>query len=137
MSKSDASDLSTIYMTDNADMIAKKIKRATTDADALPSEAAGLAGRLEAENLVGIYAALSNCSVDDVLAEFGGKGWGAFKPALGDLAVAVLSPIADEMKRLVADRGEMDAILRGGAERARAIAQPIMADIRNIVGFIR
>ncbi|HTO27039.1 MAG TPA: tryptophan--tRNA ligase, partial [Devosia sp.] len=108
-----------------------------TDADALPSEAAGLAGRLEAENLVGIYASLANRTVDDVLAEFGGHGWGKFKPALGDLAVSVLSPIADEMKRLVADRGEMDAILRDGAERARAIAQPIMADIRNIVGFVR
>jgi tryptophanyl-tRNA synthetase len=92
MSKSDASDLSTIYMMDDADTIAKKIKRATTDADALPSEAAGLAGRLEAENLVGIYAALSNRSVDDVLAEFGGQGWGVFKPALAELAVVVLSP---------------------------------------------
>jgi tryptophanyl-tRNA synthetase len=137
MSKSDASDLSTIYMMDDADTIAKKIKRATTDAEALPSEAAGLAGRLEAENLVGIYAALSNRSVDDVLAEFGGQGWGAFKPALADLAVAVLSPIADEMKRLVSDRGEMDNILRSGADRARVIAQPIMDDVRNIVGFIR
>jgi tryptophanyl-tRNA synthetase len=137
MSKSDASDMSTIYMMDDADTIAKKIKRATTDADALPSEAAGLAGRVEAENLVGIYAALSNRSVDDVLGEFGGKGWGTFKPALGDLAVSVLSPIAEEMKRLVADRGEMDTILRDGADRARVIAQPIMADIRKIVGFIR
>lgn len=137
MSKSEASDLSTIYMMDDADTIAKKIKRATTDADVLPSEAAGLAGRQEAENLVGIYAALANRSVDEVLAEFGGQGWGVFKPALADLSVAVLAPIADEMKRLVSDRGEMDAILRGGADRARAIAQPIMADIRNIVGFIR
>jgi tryptophanyl-tRNA synthetase len=137
MSKSDASDLSTIYMMDDADMIAKKIKRATTDAEALPSEAAGLAGRLEAENRVGIYAALSNRCVDDVLGEFGGQGWGAFKPALADLAVAVLSPIADEMKRLVSDRGEMDTILRDGADRARTIAQPIMDDVRNIVGFIR
>ena len=137
MSKSDASDLSTIYMMDDADTIAKKIKRATTDADALPSEAAGLTGRLEAENLVGIFAALSNRSVDDVLVEFGGKGWGVFKPALGELAVSVLSPIAEEMKRLVADRGEMDTILRDGAARARTIAQPIMTDIRNIIGFIR
>ena len=137
MSKSAESDLSTIYMMDDADMIAKKIKRATTDAEALPSEAAGLAGRSEAENLVGIYAALSNQTVDQVLAEFGGKGWGAFKPALGELAVAVLSPIAEEMKRLVADRGEMDRILRDGADRARAIAQPVMEDVRNIVGFIR
>ncbi|HEY0032592.1 MAG TPA: tryptophan--tRNA ligase [Devosia sp.] len=137
MSKSDASDLSTIYMMDDADTISKKIKRATTDADALPSEPAGLAGRNEAENLVGIFAALSNCSVGDVLGEFGGKGWGAFKPALGELAVSVLSPIAGEMKRLIADRSEMDRILRDGAERARAIAQPVMADVRKIVGFVR
>jgi tryptophanyl-tRNA synthetase len=137
MSKSDASDMSTIYMMDDADTIAKKIKRATTDADALPSEAAGLEGRNEAENLVGIYASLSGRSVDDVLGEFGGKGWGTFKPALADLSVSVLAPIADEMKRLVADKGEMDNILRGGAERARAIAQPIMEEVRNIVGFVR
>ncbi|MDB5614735.1 MAG: Tryptophanyl-tRNA synthetase, partial [Devosia sp.] len=137
MSKSDASDLSTIYMMDDADLIAKKIKRATSDAEPLPSEVAGLAGRLEAENLVGIYAALSNTSAEDVLGQFGGQGWGVFKPALADLAVAKLSPIADEMKRLVADRGEMDTILRDGSERARAIAQPIMAEIRNIVGFVR
>ncbi len=86
---------------------------------------------------MGIFAALSDRTVDDVLAEFGGKGWGAFKPALADLAVAKLSPIADEMRRLLADRGEMDAILRDGADRARAIAQPIMNDVRNIVGFVR
>ncbi len=137
MSKSDASDLSTIYMMDDADLIAKKIKRATTDADALPSEAEGLAGRAEAENLVGIYASLSNTSVDDVLKQFGGQGWGAFKPALAELAVSVLAPIAGEMRRLVDDKGEMDRILRDGAERARAIAQPIMDDVRSIVGFVR
>ncbi|MFD1253765.1 MULTISPECIES: tryptophan--tRNA ligase [Devosia] len=137
MSKSDASDMSTIYMMDDADLIAKKIKRATTDADALPSEAAGLAGRAEAENLVGIYASLSNRSVDDVLGEFGGQGWGVFKPALADLSVAVLAPIADEMKRLVSDRGEMDNILRDGAARARTIAEPVMAGVRDIVGFVR
>ena len=124
-------------MMDGADLIAKKIKRATTDAEALPSEAAGLAGRLEAENLVGIFAALANRSVEDVLGEYGGQGWGSFKPALAELAVAVLSPIAEEMQRLVADRGEMDAILRDGAQRARAIAQPVMDDVRNIVGFVR
>jgi tryptophanyl-tRNA synthetase len=137
MSKSDASDLSTIYMMDEADLIAKKIKRATTDADALPSEAAGLSGRAEAENLVGIYASLSNRSVDDVLTEFGGQGWGVFKPALAELAVDVLAPIAGEMRRLVDDKGEMDRILRDGSERARAIAQPIMDDVRSIVGFVR
>ncbi len=137
MSKSEASDLATIYMMDDADLIAKKIKRATTDAEALPSEAAGLQNRAEAENLVGIYASLSNQSVDAVLAQYGGQGWGVFKPALADLAVSVLAPIADEMKRLVSDRGEMDNILRDGAERARAIAQPIMAEVRDIVGFVR
>ncbi len=137
MSKSEASDLATIYMMDDADLISKKIKRATSDAEPLPSEAAGLASRPEAENLVGIYAALANQSVDQVLGEFGGKGWGAFKPALADLAVSVLAPIAGEMQRLVADRGEMDRILRDGAERARAIAQPVMADVRKIVGFVR
>ena len=137
MSKSDQSDLSVIYMMDGADLIAKKIKRATTDAQPLPGEAAGLAGRPEAENLVGIFAALSNRSVDDVLGEFGGQGWGSFKPALADLAVSVLSPIAQEMQRLLADRGELDTILRDGAQRARAIAQPVMDDVRNIVGFVR
>ena len=137
MSKSEASDLSTIYMLDDADTIAKKIKRATTDADALPSEAKGLDGRDEAENLVAIYASLADKSVDDVLAEFGGQGWGKFKPALAELAVSVLSPIATEMKRLVGDPGEMDRILRDGAARARAIAAPIMDDVRKIVGFVR
>ncbi|RUT30193.1 tryptophan--tRNA ligase [Arsenicitalea aurantiaca] len=137
MSKSDASDLSTIYMLDDAALIAKKIKRATTDPAPLPETAEGLAGRPEAENLVGIYAALSGRSVDEVLSEFGGKGWGVFKPALSDLAVSVLGPIADEMRRLLADRAEMDAILRDGAERARAIAAPVMKDVRDIVGFVR
>ena len=137
MSKSDPSDLSTIYMMDDADTIAKKIKRATTDPDMLPTEAAGLAGRPEAENLVAIFAALADRSVDDVLAEYGNSGWGRFKPALADLAVAVLSPVATEMKRLVGDKGELDSILRRNAERARAIAQPIMEDVRQIVGFVR
>ncbi|WP_375451160.1 tryptophan--tRNA ligase [uncultured Devosia sp.] len=137
MSKSDASDTSTIYMMDDAGTIARKIKRATSDAAPLPETAQGLAGRAEAENLVGIFAALSNRSLDDVLGEFGGRGWGAFKPALADLAVAVLAPIAGEMARLVGDRSEMDTILRDGADRARAIAQPTMDQVRRIVGFIR
>ena len=137
MSKSDASDMSTIYMMDDADTIAKKIKRATTDPEALPTEAAGLEGRAEADNLVAIYASLADQSVDQVLAEFGGSGWGKFKPALADLAVSVLSPIAGEMRRLVGDRAEMDKILRDGADRARAIAIPHMDEIRQIVGFVR
>jgi tryptophanyl-tRNA synthetase len=137
MSKSDASDMSTIYMMDDADLIARKVKRATSDAEPLPSEAAGLAGRAEAENLVGIFAALADRSVDSVLAEFGGKGWGVFKPALADLAVSVLAPIAGEMRRLVGDRAEMDAILHDGSERARAIAERTMTEVRGIVGFVR
>ncbi len=137
MSKSDSSDMSTIYMMDDADLIAKKIKKATTDPTPLPGEAAGLEGRPEAENLVGIFASLSNRSVEAVLGEYGGKGWGAFKPALADLAVSVLAPIADEMRRLVGDRAEMDRILRDGAGRARAIAQPVMDEVRSIVGFVR
>jgi tryptophanyl-tRNA synthetase len=137
MSKSDASDMSTIYMMDDADTVAKKIKRATTDADVLPTEAAGLEGRPEAANLVAIYAALADKPVDAVLAEFGGSGWGKFKPALAELAVSVLAPIAGEMRRLVGDRAEMDRILRDGADRARAIAVPHMDEIRKIVGFVR
>lgn len=137
MSKSDASDMSTVYMMDNADTIAKKIKKATTDPEALPTEAAGLEDRPEAANLVAIYAALADQPVDKVLAEFGGHGWGKFKPALAELAVSVLAPVADEMQRLVGDRGEMDRILRDGADRARAIAVPHMDEIRKIVGFVR
>ena len=137
MSKSDASDMSTIYMMDEADLITKKIKKATTDPEPLPSEAKGLETRPEAQNLVAIFAALSDRSVDDVLGEYGGQGWGKFKPALAELAVSVLSPIATEMRRLVADRGEMDRILADGADRARAIAQPVMEDVRRIVGFVR
>jgi tryptophanyl-tRNA synthetase len=138
MSKSDAaSDMALIYMMDDADTITKKIKKATTDPEPLPSEVKGLEGRAEAGNLVGIYAALSDLTKDQVLAEFGGKGFGAFKPALADLAVSVLAPIADEMRRLVADRGEMDRILRDGADRARALAAANMQQVRQIVGYVR
>jgi tryptophanyl-tRNA synthetase len=137
MSKSEVSDMATIYMTDDADAIAKKIKKATTDPEPLPSDTQGLEGRPEADNLVSIYAALSGTSVADVLQEFGGQGWGRFKPALADLAVSVLAPIAGEMRRMVGDRGEMDRILRDGAARARALAEPVMADVRRIVGFVR
>jgi tryptophanyl-tRNA synthetase len=138
MSKSEsASDMATIYLTDDADAVTKKIKRATTDAAPLPDSVKGLEGRAEASNLVSIYAALSGKTVASVLDEFKGAGWGIFKPALADLAVAVLSPIASEMRRLVGDRAEMDRILRDGAARARAIAVPNMDEIRRIVGFVR
>ena len=136
MSKSDPSDNSRINMTDDADMIMQKIRKAKTDPDALPSEMAGLADRPEASNLVGIYAALAECSTDDVLAEFGGRGFGDFKPAIGDLAVAKLSPIGAEMRRLLESPADIDAILADGAERAAAIARPILAEVRDIVGFL-
>jgi tryptophanyl-tRNA synthetase len=136
MSKSDPSDNSRINMTDDADMIMQKIRKAKTDPDSLPSEMAGLADRPEASNLVGIYAALAECSTDNVLAEFGGRGFGDFKPALGDLAVAKLSPIGAEMRRLLKNPADIDAILADGAERAAAIARPILAEVRDIVGFL-
>jgi len=137
MSKSDPSDASRINLLDTADDIAKKIKRATSDSEPLPSEKGGLAGRNEAANLVGIYAVLAGRSEGDVLAEFGGKGFGAFKPALADLAVAKLGPVADAMRRLMGDPAEVDRVLKDGAMRARAIAEPIMDEVHKVVGFWR
>jgi tryptophanyl-tRNA synthetase len=137
MSKSDPSDQSRISLLDDADAIAKKIKRATTDAAELPNAVEGLSDRPEADNLVGIFAALSDQSKADVLAEFGGQGWGKFKPALAELAVSVLAPMADEMRRLLDDLETIDAVLRDGAERARVIAEDTMTEVRRIVGFIR
>jgi tryptophanyl-tRNA synthetase len=136
MSKSDQSDLSRINMTDSADDIAKKIRKAKTDVDALPSETAGLKGRPEAENLVGIFAALSGSTAPDVLAQFGGGQFSGLKNALADLAVAKLEPIASEIKRLQADRAYVESVLADGSARARAIAAPIMSEVRNIVGYI-
>ncbi len=136
MSKSDPSDLSRINLTDSADDIAKKIRKAKTDADGLPSEVKGLEGRPEADNLVGIYAALSGTTTDAVLTEFGGGQFSAFKNALADMAVAKLSPITDEMNRLLADQAYIESVLVDGASRAQAIAAPIMADVKRIVGFI-
>lgn len=137
MSKSDPSDLSRINMTDDSDTIARKIKKAKTDADALPSEPKGLDGRPEAANLVGIYAALAGVEVAEVLRQFGGQGFGAFKPALGELAVEKLSPIQNEMRRLMDDVSAVDAVLRNGAEQARALAQPILDEIKRTVGFLK
>ena len=136
MSKSDPSDYSRINMTDDADTIAQKIRKAKTDADALPSEKAGLAGRPEAENLVGIYAALANQDVDAVLQEFGGRGFAEFKPALADLAVVKLSPLGQKMRGLMENPADIDAILADGAARAASIAKPLMAEVRDIVGFL-
>ncbi len=136
MSKSDPSDLSRINMTDDADTIAKKIQKAKTDPEPLPSEPAGLSGRPEAENLVGIFAALSDGTREAVLADHGGKPFSAFKKALTELAVAKAGPIGAEMKRLMADPAEIDRILGEGAQRAREIAGPVMGKVRAIVGFI-
>jgi tryptophanyl-tRNA synthetase len=137
MSKSDPSDLSRINLTDSADDIAKKVRKAKTDADGLPSEAAGLKGRPEAENLVGIYAALCDIPVDAVLAEFGGGLFSNFKNGLADLAVAKLAPIASEVVRLRSDPDHVEGVLAGGAQRAHAIAAPILRDVKRIVGFVQ
>ncbi len=137
MSKSDPSDMSRINLTDDADAIANKIKRAKTDPHALPSEAAGLEGRPEADNLTGIFAALAGTTQEAVLAQFGGGQFSSFKTALSDLAVSKLAPVTSEMNRLMADPAEIDRILADGSNRARAIAAPIMAEVKDIVGFIR
>ncbi|MCL4109778.1 UNVERIFIED_CONTAM: hypothetical protein GTU68_018505 [Idotea baltica] len=137
MSKSDPSDMSRINMGDSADDIAKKIRKAKTDPDALPSEAEGLKGRPEAENLVNIYASLSDQTVEAVLANVGGKQFANFKPMLVDLAVTKLSPISDEMNRLMQDVTEIDQILGKGAEQARTLAAPILAKTYDIVGMIK
>ena len=136
MSKSDVSDNSRINMTDHADLILQKIRKAKTDPDALPSEVAALSNRPEAANLVGIYAALADCSAENVLSEFGGRGFGDFKPVLADLAVAKLSPIGDEMRRLLKNPADIDAVLAKGADRAAAIARPLLAQVRDIIGFL-
>ena len=136
MSKSDPSDYSRINLSDDADTIAKKIRKAKTDPEPLPETVEGLEGRPEAANLVGIYAALAGTSKEEVLKEFGGRGFAEFKPALADLVVEKLAPINAEMKRLLDDVGYIDSVLKNGAERARAIAEPIYADVKKIVGFL-
>ena len=137
MSKSDASDYSRINLTDDADTIAQKLRKAKTDPEPLPSEVDGLKGRPEAENLVGIYAALAGTSREAVLSEFGGAQFSAFKPALTELAVSKLAPIAAEMRRLKDDPGHIDAVLADGAQRARALAGPIMDEVKDVVGLLR
>jgi tryptophanyl-tRNA synthetase len=136
MSKSDESDMSRINLTDDADAIANKIKRAKTDPSPLPASKDELAGRPEAENLLNIYAALADQDRDAVIAGFAGQQFSGFKTALAELTVAKLSPIAAEMRRLLADPAEIDRILKDGAARARAIATPIMAEVKKRVGFI-
>jgi tryptophanyl-tRNA synthetase len=137
MSKSDPSDQSRINLTDDVDTIAAKIRKAKTDPEPLPDNPEGLRDRPEAKNLVNIYSALSGQSVAEVVTEFAGAQFGAFKPKLADLAVAKLSPITTEMNRLMADPAEIDRILGDGAERAEAIARPILNRTKDIVGMIR
>ena len=147
MSKSDPSDASRINMSDDADAIAIKVRRATTDTDLLPGpdvlDGKGAlteetrAARPEAYNLLGIYAALADKPPKDVLADFEGAQFSHFKAVLTDLAVASLGPIGAEMKRLTDDPSSVDAVLRDGAARARAIADPILEEVYDAVGFLR
>jgi tryptophanyl-tRNA synthetase len=137
MSKSDASDLSRINMTDDADTIAKKIQKAKTDPLPLPGGEAELEKRAEADNLVGIYAALANKTKAEVLVEYGGQQFSTFKKALVELSVSRIGPVNAEMTRLLADPAEIDRILADGARRARSIAAPIMDKVKDIVGFLR
>ncbi len=137
MSKSDPSDYSRINMTDSADDIAQKIRKARTDPAPLPESPGGLAERPEATNLIGIYAALADRTVAEVCAEFGGAAFSDFKARLTDLAVSSLRPIADEMRRLIGDPAQIDAVLRDGARRARALAEPVLAEAKAAVGFVK
>ena len=134
MSKSDPSDLSRINMTDSSDVISNKIRKAKTDPQALPSEPEGLNGRAEAENLVSIYAALGDDSVEEVLSEIGGKQFSEFKPMLVERATEVLSPISSEMERIMRDLPELDKVLNNGANKAKSIAQPILQKTFDIIG---
>jgi len=136
MSKSDPSDASRINLTDSADEIAQKIRRAKTDPEPLPSELAGLEARPEARNLVGILAAITDSTPQDVLRDHGGKGFGSYKEVLTEALVAHLGPIREEMARLLQDHAALDAALRIGADRAAAIADPIVNEAERIVGFL-
>jgi tryptophanyl-tRNA synthetase len=137
MSKSDASDYSRINLTDDADAIAQKIRKAKTDPEPLPSEEKGLESRPEADNLVGIYAALAGTTRAGVLKEFGGAQFSTFKASLVDLSVAKLGPIGAEMERLLHDPAAIDAVLADGAARAKVLARQTMNAVKDIVGFVR
>ncbi|MDZ5697184.1 tryptophan--tRNA ligase [Chelativorans sp. M5D2P16] len=136
MSKSDPSDLSRINLSDDADAIARKIRKAKTDPEPLPGDPEGLAGRPEAENLVGIYAALADMTREGVISEFGGRQFSEFKPALADLAVSKLSPITADMRRISADPAYVDGVLRDGGERAGARAEETMKMVHQIIGLL-
>jgi tryptophanyl-tRNA synthetase len=137
MSKSDPSDMSRINLTDNADAIMQKVKKAKTDPEPLPGDAKGLEGRPEAQNLVGIYAAMAGTSVAGVLRDFGGEGFGKFKPALGELLVEKLAPINARFVELRQDRAALDSILREGAAKARSLAVPTLEKAYAALGLVR
>jgi tryptophanyl-tRNA synthetase len=135
MSKSDPSDYSRINLTDTADDIAAKIRKARTDPEPLPETIEELATRAEADNLVGIFAALAGKTKAEVLADYAGKGFGTFKPALAELAVESLAPVGERMRGLLGDPAVLDAILVKGAEKAREAAAPTLAEVKKLVGF--
>jgi tryptophanyl-tRNA synthetase len=137
MSKSDPSDYSRLNMTDDAETIALKIRRAKTDPEPLPETVTALDARPEADNLIGIYAALTNLSREDALARFAGKNFSTFKEELSAVSVEVLGKIGGEMRRLMADPGHIDTVLHRGAERAAAIAMPILREVQDITGLLR
>ncbi|AFX98234.1 tryptophanyl-tRNA synthetase [Candidatus Endolissoclinum faulkneri L2] len=136
MSKSDSSDMSRINITDNADTIAHKIKKAKTDSYSLPSETGGLVGRAEAQNLITIYAALSNKSVEVALLEYGGCGFGRLKRDLAELAIEVIRPIRMEVHRLMSDIKYIDNVLKKGSARASALSKPIVKEVYDTIGFL-
>lgn len=136
MSKSEPSEFGVLYMTDTADAIRDKIKRATTDPNLLPDTVEGLEGRAEAKNLLSIYAALTNRTLEQVVAETAGQQFSQFKGTLADTAVAVLGPVNAEMKRLMDDPAEIDRILKRGAEKARDLAAPVLKEVYDAVGFL-
>jgi tryptophanyl-tRNA synthetase len=137
MSKSDSSDYSRINMTDAADLIALKVQKAKTDPEPLPGDESGLASRPEAANLLGIYAALTDTTLAEAVARFAGQNFSAFKKELAEVAVTVLGRIGGEMRRLVADPGYIDGVLRRDSERARAIAEPHLREVQDIIGLLR
>ncbi len=137
MSKSDPSENSRINLTDDRDTIAKKIRKARTDSEPIPSDLPGLEGRPEAKNLINIFAALSDQAGEDICKEYGGQGFAAFKKDLAELSVSVLGPITQEMKRLCDEKTFVDQVLKEGSEKAGAISEPILKTVHNIVGFLQ
>ena len=137
MSKSDPSDMSRINLTDSDDQIAQKIRKARTDPEPLPEDPAGLEGRPEAKNLVGIYSAVADESVEQVLARFAGQGFGAFKPALADALVTLLHPLRTRLEELRNDPAELDRLLAAGSAQAAELGLPVLKDAYNAVGLSR